>query len=109
MKELSESDWFVWAFRSMVGLIGAMVLFYANQTVSQLTVSIDELTKTVRSMSEHLIDSDRRIAAIEVSRSENMSRYYKALDQVDQLVRDMDANKSRIGFIERVLFPNKNH
>lgn len=92
MQAAIKEDWLTWCFRSLIGCFCALICFYSNQMSSGLTT-----------VSAHLIESDKRIAAIEVSRNENMGRYQKSLDQIQEMQKDILEIRIKLGSIEQSL------
>lgn len=92
-KEATQvQDWVNSAFKGLVICIFSMFTFFVNQ----LNGSINSLTTQLKSMESHQVESDKRIAAIEVSREINMASYQKLVSDVSEMKQSMIQNTMRL-------------
>jgi hypothetical protein len=75
------NEWISTGFKYLVVCIVSMGLFVFNN----FSKSVDGLTVQLRAMEQHQVDTDRRVAAIEVSREVNMSSYSKLVQDVQEM------------------------
>jgi hypothetical protein len=85
-------EWLTAGFKGLVVCIFSMFTFF----VSQLNTSIGSLTAQLRAMEDHQIQTDKRVAAIEVSREINMEAYKKVVGDVQEMKVQMVQNTMRL-------------
>lgn len=70
-------EWLGTGFKAVLGALLVIATYVFNNSSSNLTKSIELLTAQLRAMEMHQIDTDKRVAAIEVSREINLSSFQK--------------------------------
>lgn len=85
-------EWLSAGFKSLVFCVFTMFTFF----VSQLNTSISSLTVQLRSMEAHQVDSDKRIAAIEIARENTMGQYTQVVKDVAEMKTSLVQNTMRL-------------
>lgn len=85
-------EWVNTGFKSLAFCVFTMFTFFVNQ----LNNNIDGLTKTLKSMEDHQVESDKRIAEIETSRKISMVGYDKLVSDVGEMKASMIQNTMRL-------------
>lgn len=80
--------------------LGVFVFTNLNRNVEQSFFALNEtikgLTTQLKAMETHQIDTDKRVAAIEVAREINMSGYQKLISDVQEMKNTMLQNTMRL-------------
>lgn len=97
VKAAEKTDWLMWGFRSVSGVLFIVCTFY----IGQLNSSIQSLNLSLKSIEAHLTGTDIRITAIETSREALMPRYNKLIDTIDASSRELAALQVRVLELER--------
>lgn len=85
-------EWAGAAFKGLIVCIFGMFTFFVNQ----LNGSLTSLTAQLKNMEGHQIETDKRVAAIEVSREINLEAYKKVVSDVQDMKTQMVQNTMRL-------------
>lgn len=85
-------EWAGAAFKGLVVCIFSMFTFF----VSQLNSSLALLTSQLRTMEAHQVETDKHVAAIEISREINMESYKKVVSDVQDMKTQIVQNTMRL-------------
>lgn len=97
-KKSSDPQVQEWLSAGFKGLV-ITVFTIATAAVNQLSNNISSLTSQLKTMEAHQIDTDKRVAAIEVSREINLEAYKKVVSDVSKSVLDIQEVKNQLNVV----------
>lgn len=102
---ISVQDWLTSAIRCLAFVVFTMFTFFVNQ----LNSNISSLTTELKAIETHIVKSDERISAIEVSRADGRDTYKKLIVDFDEIKSQTLLNTTNIQVIKESLKESLSH
>lgn len=84
-KNDSFQEWLGTVLKSLTVCLVSLGVYVFNTNFSSLNGNLKELTQQLKTMEQHQVETDKRVAAIEVSREINMAGYQKVLQDITEM------------------------